>query len=398
MLFQTTPLLHHFLDVSAQVLQHLAALCIEASQQKAALQCRHPVVNALAVWLYKAMHTCRASPTSRLAASLRQQLQGSGLLQHMAAMLNGSADDLTAATAAACGESGLSSSISSSSTAARRVATKLQDTLTHVTRLLCVYHRACQVIAPTASFSLAAGLPAAPAAVRAVLTTFKTCSRVQQLAARDSTPAPVLLLAADAVFWDDSSEFLSVAFRAVTDLAQAVQHHSTDQSLHSLPGVQELLLCPELVPCLAVAILVEALGLVTLVKDKRAEDVCSSGRGAASSSSSSSSSQMPAAQGAAQQPAAAAAASSAGCHQTSSSSQISSSSVGLGIGLSQDGLTPLSCGLFGLLGVDQGVLVHCARDFTDDWNSPFPLTCLETVKVYCDVQAYQVSKQLAGSR
>jgi hypothetical protein len=218
---------------------------------------------------------------------------------------------------------------------------------------------------------------------------------VQQLAARDSTPAPVLLLAADAVFWVDSSEFLSVAFRAVTDLAQAVQHHSTDQSLHSLPGVQELLLCPELVPCLAVAILVEALGLVTLVKDERAEDLCSSGRGAASSSSSR---QMPAAQGAAQQPAAAAAASSAGCHQTSSSSQISSSSVGLGIGLSQDGLTPLSCGLFGLLGVDQGVLVHCAREVTDAWSGPFPLTCLETVKVYCDVQAYQVSKQLAGSR
>ena len=81
----------------------LSELCIQAHQQKAAMAIRHFAASSLGLWLYKAS-AFRASPTSRLAVSVQQQLQGSGLLQHMGALLTAAADGLTAAAAVVFGE------------------------------------------------------------------------------------------------------------------------------------------------------------------------------------------------------------------------------------------------------------------------------------------------------
>jgi hypothetical protein len=362
--------------MSVQVTRHLSALCIKAHQQNAAVPIRHLVASALYVWLPKARNVCRASPTSRLAVNVQQQLQSSGLLQHVAAMLSKAANDLTAALAAACGEARLSSS--SSVVAAECVL----DAFRHVSQLLSIHRMACQAVAPTVSFSLEAGLPAAPAAVRALLTTFRACSRVQQLASREGSPLPVLLVAASDTYEANNSYYISAAHWGVTDLAQALQQHRLSGTLCSLPGARELLLCPELVPCLAVAVLVEALGLAA-------------GVGATDSSTSTDSSDG----GAQQRPAVAAvaadAASSAGHYQAASSS--SSGALDSSVGLAMDGLSALSRGLFGLLlGVDEGVLLQGAQEATDPWSAGVLPVCSVVTDVYIYVQEYQVSGPQTG--
>jgi hypothetical protein len=87
--------------VHQQVTRELGALCIQARQQKAPPRLRSIALNALGAWLHFMHGMIEASSESRLAASVRQQLQGSGLLQHMGAMFLDATDGLTSVAAAA---------------------------------------------------------------------------------------------------------------------------------------------------------------------------------------------------------------------------------------------------------------------------------------------------------
>jgi hypothetical protein len=174
-------------------------------------------------------------------------------------------------------------------------------------------------------------------------------------------------------------------------------------------GVHELLRCPELFPCLAVAVLVAVLGLdtgvqggtgVTSSNSSGTAGGSSSGEGEASSRGSNPSLHL---HGSSQQPAAAAAAGTARRHDTGSSSTSgpTSSSDRLANGVSLDSLTPLSHGLFSLLGVNQGVLLQAVRGYR---KSPQGGTGVLPDHVYsliraCDlVSCHQVSRGHQGCR
>jgi hypothetical protein len=67
---------------SVQVTRHLAALYLQAHQQNAASPVKLDVASSLVLWWTK-LERSHVPPGSRLAASLRQQLQESRLLQHL---------------------------------------------------------------------------------------------------------------------------------------------------------------------------------------------------------------------------------------------------------------------------------------------------------------------------
>jgi hypothetical protein len=183
----------------------------------------------------------------------------------------------------------------------------------------------------------------------------------------------------------------------MVDLARAVrvydEMYGSQGSLHGmlggcgslLPyrGVREVLPCPELVPCLAAAVLVAVLGFDTGVPGAT-DDSASSSRGAAGGSSAGGrgSSGVPlrggsrgrrqglqvqdSFQGPAGTASSSGASSNAGRHQAGSSSigsrtSSTSSSGRLANGISLDSLTPLSRGLFSLLGVEQDVVLQAVK-------------------------------------
>jgi hypothetical protein len=367
-------LLHCFKHV--QVTRQLSALCIQAHQHQAAMGIRQFATASLGLWLYKTTGALNASPASRLAVGVRQQLQASGLLQHMAAMLTDAGDGLTAAAAAAVafGEpargssSSESSSTTGSSTAAQDSADRLRDAWGLVDKLHDLYCRLCEAMSPEAdiTFNLEAALPAAPAAVRLIVTAFRTCSRLQQLAGMEGSSATVQLVAADAAFQDAFAATLGSAFLTMLDLAQTICVRSSEGTLQSLPDINELLRCAELVPCLAITVLVAVLGVDTGAHGGAGSSAVASWAPASSSgggsigAGSSSGVQALASQGTLQQQSVSAAAVSAGLpHQSGrSSSSGSTSSCGrLENGVNLGSLTPLSHALFNLLGVEQGVLL-----------------------------------------
>lgn len=156
------------------------------------------------------------------------------------------------------------------------------------------------------------------------------------------------------------------------ELADAVCSYTATGSLQSLPDGGELLLCPELVPCLASTVLVVLLGL-----DTRAGDIAgdhgavSANRSSSSKAGSSGGKQDSQMQRSRQQASASKAASAstfvsaapssqpqASCSSQAARSSSSSISGRLSSGMSLDSLTPLSCGLFSLLGFNQAVLLQ----------------------------------------
>jgi hypothetical protein len=146
----------------------------------------------------------------------------------------------------------------------QQAADQLQTALFFGQQVVGVLHGLCAVLSPNpASVSMEAALPAAPAAVRLMLTTFQTYSKLQQLAGGDSAPAPVLLLGSDAIFQGGKSHSLSKVYWCIADITGAIQYDTADRSLLLLPGARELLRCPELVPCLAKAVLMTVLALDT---------------------------------------------------------------------------------------------------------------------------------------
>jgi hypothetical protein len=405
--------------VAAQVVRHLAELCIQAHQQSSPLQVRSLVADAMACWLASANRTIAGSRESCLWDNMREQLQRSGLLQHLGAILTDAADALTAAAAAAFGEAASQSNnrdsiVASSTPQLLSPATNLHMAVKTVGSLLRAFVDCSMLLCPPeVSFNLDALLPAAPAAVRLILTTYQTCSSFEQLTSNTSSPLSVLLLAADPAFKDECAHILGAAHYATRQLAGAVLELSTESSLQSSAAASVLLHCPELVHCMAVAVLLGVLGL-----DTGAQGAASSGhvvRGTAGSASSSSSSrsslasstrgrQASTTQGSTQHTAAPTAASSAaagGRQVGSSSSSSNSSSVPhtasnsnrLANGISLDSLTPLSSSLLGLLGVEQRVLLHVARAATqtDEQRLDFSLDFVALlVKIWCDLLQTQV--------
>jgi hypothetical protein len=85
-----------------QVTHKLAALLIQAYQQPGTIS-QVPLLASFLVgfWIETAYVAINASPGSRAATSVRQQLQDSQLLQHMASCMDAAAALLTAAAAAA---------------------------------------------------------------------------------------------------------------------------------------------------------------------------------------------------------------------------------------------------------------------------------------------------------
>lgn len=115
---------------------------------------------------------------------MQQQLQESGLPQHMSALLTDAADGITAAAVSDA------SAPSVDSNTAFQAAANMSAALSLGLQLLNTYVGVCRWQATgTCSMSLAAALPAAPAAVRLILTTFRTYDTLQQLAGREGTTA-----------------------------------------------------------------------------------------------------------------------------------------------------------------------------------------------------------------
>jgi hypothetical protein len=323
-----------------QVIRQLAALCIKAHQQTA-VSARILTAFALYSLLHVAEEAIGASPTSRLAGSVRQQLQGSGLLQHMPVMLVDAEDGLTAAAAAVVAATLIDSSAGSSADAQYAVQ-KLAQALSIVEELLDLYTAACTAVSLDGTYSLTAALPAAPAAVRLALTTFSTCSRLQQAGIDGLPPFSSSVLHRNP---GDFAKTLATAHWAMLRLSKAVAAQCAGGSagaLEPLPGARELLLCPELVPCLAVTVLVTCLSFDT-------------GKQAASAASS---------------------------PQLSSSGRLAN-------GISLGSLTPLSCSLFGLLGVGQGVLLQAAQAVSATIHSTRGV--FNCAAAYSGVIEYQVS-------
>jgi hypothetical protein len=247
-----------------------------------------------------------------------------------------------------------------------------------------------------------AALPAAPAAVRLIHATFLTHSKLQQLAGREDTPASIRSLARDAAA--PAIYPISLPYSALVDITFGIADCSKDgRSQQLLPGARELLLCPDLVPCIAIALLVAVFGLDTGARASSKESVRSATSSTKSRDKHRKALHVP---GSLQQQRLAATDSSAGCHQagTGSSSLTSrASNTGrLANGMSLDSLTPLSRNLFGLLGVDQAVVLQAAAVrqgpvviYEDSLvPSSFPPQHLSNlISVYQHVVEYQVSEQ-----
>jgi hypothetical protein len=194
----------------------------------------------MARWLNYIQRAILASPQSRLWANIRQQLQESGLPQHLGAILTDAADALTAAAAAAAfGEAASQSNnrdsiVASSTPQLLSPATNLYMAVKTVGSLLRAFVDCSKLLCPPeVSFNLDALLPAAPAAVHLILTTYQTCSRFEQLTSNASSPLSVLLLAADPAFKDECAHILGAAHYATRQLAGAVLELSTESSLQS---------------------------------------------------------------------------------------------------------------------------------------------------------------------
>jgi hypothetical protein len=134
-----------------------------------------------------------------------------------------------------------------------------------------VIHGALSTISlPSASGSFEAALPSAPAAVRLSLTVFQTCSRLQEMARREDSPAPVSLLALSPEYQQDGTQAMGWVVSALLQLAVRLHQHGS--FLHSKTGAHELLLCPPLIPALASTVLVAVLGFDTCAGQATAND------------------------------------------------------------------------------------------------------------------------------
>jgi hypothetical protein len=158
-----------FAAVIWQVTDKLVTLGLQARERHATLADQEMVGAALAEWLALCMKIRTASPESRLSAVVTQQLQDSGLLQHLAVSMSEVADELGVMTARHSADRGDSSSGNSSSSSSSSGSTvpstaRMEDkALRHAQMLLQTYGAACTLLTPEGSTRL--GLVGPPAAV-----------------------------------------------------------------------------------------------------------------------------------------------------------------------------------------------------------------------------------------
>jgi hypothetical protein len=175
-----------------QVIQQLAALCIQTHQQNTDKHTQYVIITALAAWLQRVAYLVNtAALNTSIAAIARQQLQDSGLLEHMHKIFKQAADDLTAAATAAASGGAAASSKSHSSSSSNRDSSSplahLKHALCVVQKVLLIHSAADRLLSRGQPLWEAAALHAAPAAVRLVHTTFQTYSQLQQLAGREGS-------------------------------------------------------------------------------------------------------------------------------------------------------------------------------------------------------------------
>jgi hypothetical protein len=334
--------------------------------------------HAIETWLTTA--DAAASPASRAAAAVRQQLQQAKLLQHLAAGMNAAAARLTAIAATAASSSG--SSGSSSSSATPQPTTERDPEPLEQLRLLdgcCAillksYRTVTCALSPSAGVMQAA-LPAAPAALRLSLAIFQTYSRLQKLWKQQYRQLQQVMQLQSFMPRSSASDALQAVPEVLLLLAVALGGAEPAKQ-QPCSAARELMQYPELLSCLAIMLVVTVLGLDTGSGDGAAA--------AAATSSSGSAIRVPgsntAASGQQQQQQAQQA-------DSSSSTGGSCSSTGLRLAC----LTPLSSSLFDILGVSKGTMLQAARELT-----PKGVTTLTDVAAllseYNTVFRYQVSK------
>ena len=332
-----------------QVTRQLAALYVQAMQQ-------HPVqahvldmaCMALVAWLGLAMPAIKASPTSRAVAALREQLQDSQLLQHLGPAMDAAAAQLglsvgTLTTLAATPDS---------SPQLAEIAQVVDTTETCCGSLLHSFHMVSSVLATTAGpLVCTAAWPAAPSAVRLNLQAVQTRSQLQTL--RQQQPFGALFATIET---HPGNGALEAVFRSLMALVFDVANIKP-AVLQSRPGAGELLLSPEFVSCLAIALLVVVLALDTSGTVAPTVSSSSSSSGSSSSGHRSSHTGRQRQQQSLHQTGSSSS-SSGGSSSTSSGGSSSNSSRN---GVRPDSLTPLSCSLFGVLGVTREAALQAAE-------------------------------------
>jgi hypothetical protein len=290
---------------------------------------------ALHAWLYVALTALRASPTSRAAATVRQQIVDSGLLEHLGPGMVAAADHHKAAVAALSAATPIPADRPNRIQLVAALLEGINATETCCSSLLGAFQLLSSVLQTEGLATCRVAWPAAPAAACLILTVCQTHSQLQTL--RQQQPVGSLI---DTIMTQPDGQWaLDNVFRAVLLLAWESIH--TDPAvLQSLPGAAELLLLPEFVSCLAIMLLVAVLGFDT----RGAATAVAAARPAATSSGTGDPSS-----------------SSVQQQQQQAPRQAGSSSGGaLDNGVQLDSLTPLSCSLFGVLGVSREGLILAA--------------------------------------
>ena len=282
-----------------------------------------------------------AAPRSRVAAAMRQQLQDSQLLQHLGPAMDAAAARLTAAAAALDAAAAATSRGSSGSSASPSAASQCNDPIDEFVCtarccrvLLNTFQRLSRVLSAPGSLSIAAALPAAPAAVRLMLTVLQADSTLQLMQQQHAVQRP-----------DDSSSNCSAvsAVHEVMLLLLVTIGTDVSSTLQACPAARELLLLPQLLSCLALMLVATVLGLVTsTVGMGRHATIPATGSSSSSSRNEGSSS-------------------NSGNSPSGSSGSSSSGSNCFNNGVWLDSLTPLSCSLFDILGVTKETVLQLAR-------------------------------------
>ena len=351
-----------------QVTGKLAALFVQAQHKPDAPAHMQPVVGDVLIrWLAQAVDAIHASPASRAAAAVRQQLLDSRLLQHLGPAMDAAAAGLTAAVTAL--EAAVTISTSTSTALSRstqqdsmqRLLRNLAQADTQCDRVLKIFWFVSNVLSPADDVNVHAMLPAAPAAVRFVFKGFQCRSRVQQIRQRLQQGQ-----------LGDGALFISSCPRMAYNAMRILALDGASLALRSLPGTGGLLLSPELLSCLALVLVVSALGLDTGSAD-------GIGRNLSTSSSSGVRSSMHP-----QHP------STREQQQQDSGSSSGGRADGLRDVVQLDRLTPLSCSLFDMLGVSKETALQAAG-----LARSRGLTTLEALTVvmsrYSNVLEHQVS-------
>jgi hypothetical protein len=236
--------------------------------------------------------------------------------------------------------------------------------------LLNMFQELGTVLSAPGNLNIAFAVPAAPAAVRLMLTVLQADSRLQLMQQQHAVEVP-----------DASSESCSTTstVHSVMMMLAVMVGVDVSSTLQACPAARELLLLPELLSCLALMLVASVLGLDTISSDmgRRANTP-------AASSGSAHSDHGDSGRGSSTR---------GGGRSGSRGSGIGSSGMGNEVRL--DSLTPLSCSLFDILRVTKETVLQVARVAKSE-----RLTTLGEMDVWAAVLAsvhkYQVSSVLVS--